>query len=256
MWRSLSAALIAGGCGVSAICFEGPLPAARVRGSTPLYEAEESPGRRRGELYTFGGRGEGESISAGAATPRTDALGGGVEQRLVVYNGTLVVRVADVDEALKRARETVSRLGGWMQSMKKGEAAFRVPARSFEQAMDSFASLGVVVDRAVSGSDVTDEYRDLELRLKNALALREKFAELLKKAEDVETALKVEKELARLTEEIERLEGRLRALADRVAYSTVTLKLVKSRPEGRGFVAWTPFDWVRRLGAGRLFSYW
>jgi len=155
MRRILSAALVASGCGATSP--EG------VRAFTPARhtmrafraELEDEPEDSRRARESFDPR----RIAAEAQVPRVDALGGGVEHRLVIYTGTLVVQVAEIDDALKRAREIVKRAGGWMQSMKKGEAVFRVPARAFEQVMDSLAALGVVVDRAVSGSDVTDEYR-------------------------------------------------------------------------------------------------
>ena len=74
--------------------------------------------------------------------------------------------------------------------------------------MDRVANMGEVTHRSVSARDVTAQYYDLEARLKNALATRQKYEDLLKRASSVEETLKVQKELTKTQELIERFQGR------------------------------------------------
>ena len=69
---------------------------------------------------------------------------------------------------------------------------------------------------------MTDEFVDIQARLKNAYAIRDRLSELLSRA-PVKEALDIEKELGRVTEEIERMEGKLKLLRDQIAFSTITV---------------------------------
>ena len=75
---------------------------------------------------------------------------------------------------------------------------------------------------------------------------------LLNKATNVEESLKIEAELDRLTERIERLKGKLRALEDRIALSRITVSFKTKQQENiePGFKL--PFDWLRELGLQTL----
>ena len=108
--------------------------------------------------------------------------------------------------------------------------------------------------REVRAQDVTDEFMDLDTRLKNARAMRQRLQDLLAKAA-VKEALEIEKELGRVTGEIETMEGKLKLLRDRIAFSTITVAF-----EARGAAAVRdmplrlPFPWLSNLGLQRLLS--
>jgi hypothetical protein len=108
----------------------------------------------------------------------------------------------------------------------------------------------------VATLDVSEEFRDLQIRIQNSEAMRDRLEQLLRQANNVEQALQVERELERITELIETMKGRLRFLADRVAYSTITV-LFQPRPretleDPDSFRL--PFPWLDQLGLRNLLN--
>jgi len=175
----------------------------------------------------------------------------GPEERMIVYTGRFSVAVGSVERALRDVREMTESMGGYVQALQDDVVTLRIPAARFEGALERLRGLGRILSRAIETADVTEDVVDLRLRLRNAMALRDRLVELLARAESVEAALKVETELSRVRTEIERIEGRLQFLASHVAYSTLTVHFVQagqapSRPQA------LPFPWLRELGLENL----
>jgi hypothetical protein len=84
-----------------------------------------------------------------------------------------------------------------------------VKSEHLNDAIKEISELGKVQGKSLSGQDVTEEYLDFQIRLENAEKSRERYLELLAKAENVEAALKVEKELERLNGTIDLLKGKM-----------------------------------------------
>jgi hypothetical protein len=102
----------------------------------------------------------------------------------------------------------------------------RVPAAQFNQVMEEIRSVGArVVQEKVTGQDVTEEFMDLEARIKNQKALEAQFLEIMKRAGKVDDALSVQRELAEVRTEIEKLEGRRRFLDNQSSLSTINVTL-------------------------------
>jgi len=172
-------------------------------------------------------------------------------ERLIVYTGSFAVAVGSVETALREVRDMAEGMGGYVQGLRGDTATLRIPAARFDDAVEHLREMGRVIERYIQAEDVTDEVVDLRLRLRNAMALRDRLVELLARAETVEAALKVETELARVRTEIERIEGRLQVLSKRVAFSTLTVRFVQvalapTRPQA------LPFPWLRELGLENL----
>lgn len=182
-----------------------------------------------------------------AEAPQEEApQASGDPARKLIYDGTLRLAVADFEATADRARELAQELGGYLQSLTDDQLTLRIPAERWNEAIERFEQLGDVVGRRLEVRDVTEEFTDLEIQLANARALRQRLEELLARAEDVEAALKIEVELGRVRTEIERLEGRLRFLSNRVAFGTLMLQLVPVATAGR--TGGLPFPWLRQLG--------
>ncbi|MEM1057470.1 MAG: DUF4349 domain-containing protein [Bacteroidota bacterium] len=142
-------------------------------------------------------------------------------------------------ELRERAAEIVTSFDGYVSADGPREMTLRIPDVQLETVLDALGALAKETHREIRTADVTDQYTDLEIRLANARALRDRLATLLDRAETVQEVLEVERELARFTTEVERLEGQLRTLQDRVALSTVRLTLrerVTPGPVGYVFV--------------------
>ncbi len=171
-------------------------------------------------------------------------------KREVIYTGALTVLSPDPEAAVTSVRQLAEAAGGYASSVQQQRITVRVPAAQFDAVMEAIAELGLVTDRQIEADDVTEQLLDLQIRLDNLEALRGRMKALLDKAEAVEDALKIEKELARLTTEIETIKGRLRLLRDRVAMSTITVAFNAPKGTSSGLAGRVrPFPWVNEVGA-------
>ncbi len=102
----------------------------------------------------------------------------------------------------------------------------RVPAAKFNESLDEIrkASSRVIVE-TVKGQDVTEEFVDIEARLKTKKALEAQFLEIMKQGKTVADALSVQRELADVRGEIEQIEGRKRFLENQTSLSTIKVRL-------------------------------
>jgi hypothetical protein len=102
----------------------------------------------------------------------------------------------------------------------------RVPAAQFNQTMEEIRAIGArIIQEKITGQDVTEEFMDLEARIKNQKALEAQFLEIMKRAAKVDDSLNVQRELAEVRTEIEKLEGRRRFLENQASLSTITVTL-------------------------------
>jgi hypothetical protein len=169
------------------------------------------------------------------------------QTRQMVYDGVIALLVDSISEKMDRTREIVEAADGYMQSIQNGVIVFKIPAAAFEDALRNIEALGEVSYKNIVGEDITDKMRDLGIRLKNAEQIRDRLAALLERAEKVEDALKIERELGRVTESIELLKGTLRVLENRIAFSTLTVKFNSPLPQ-QTVKQKIPFPWVLKLG--------
>jgi hypothetical protein len=174
--------------------------------------------------------------------------------RLVIKTGDLVVRTGNPAEVGARAVALVEAAGGYVILRENDTYTFRVPAERFDEVFEELARLGAVSHRRVDVADVTEEVQDLELRLRNARALRDRYEELLKRAEKVEDVLAIERELGKVLETIERLEGQLQARMTEVKMSRITLR-IDPAPGSPVTAARSPFPWIREIGVESLPQY-
>lgn len=171
----------------------------------------------------------------------------------IIYTARITLAVYQVDQGLATV-ETIARdHNGFLALRRDREITVRVPRDKFEASLAAIERIGDVLHRDVTAQDVTDELVDLEIRIKNGHAMQARLRALLEKAA-VKEALEIEKELHRVTEELERLEGRKKLLNDKIAYSTIT---VAFEPRGSTIQATRirlPFPWLGQLGLPSLLS--
>jgi hypothetical protein len=107
----------------------------------------------------------------------------------------------------------------------------RIPENHFGAALDQIRALASNVPEArITGQDVTEEFIDLEARLKTQKALEQQFLQIMKQANKVEDALEVQRQIAEVRTEIEKLEGRKRFLENRSSLSTITINIITPKP--------------------------
>jgi hypothetical protein len=198
-------------------------------------------------MVALAGCNKGQASPAGAApaaaAAQETADGSGPEQtRKVIKRAEMSMSVASPAEAQREVLGLAKAHGGYVVSSEQfGESGaegpervrsvIRVRADRFESALGAMRKLGSHVgSENVSSEDVTEEFVDLGARLRTKKKLEERYLVLLEKATTVEDTLKVEKHLADVRGEIEKLEGRQKYLNDQVGMATVTATFMREQP--------------------------
>ncbi|WP_437624641.1 DUF4349 domain-containing protein [Sorangium sp. So ce1151] len=174
---------------------------------------------------------------------------------LLIYTAQVAMAVFEVGASLGKVEALARELGGFLARRDDRTITIRVPAARFDDALKRLEGLGDMLQRNVVAEDVTEEFLDLGVRIRNARAVRDRLEKLLEKAAKVEESIQLERELARVAGELERLEGRLKFLRDRVAFSTLTISFQPRStetitPSGPRL----PIDWLNELGLSRLLN--
>jgi len=172
---------------------------------------------------------------------------------LVIYTAHLALAVYRVEDSLAAAERLAKDHGGFVARKQDREIVVRVPRARFAQALSGVEKVGDVLHRDVTALDVTEEHVNLEIRIRNARAMQARLTELLARA-SVKDSLEIEKELSRVTGELELLEGKLKVLRDRVAYSTITVSFQERAPESAMRSPRLPFPWLGAIGLPHLLS--
>ncbi len=169
-----------------------------------------------------------ELVQRGGDLPST------AEERMIVRNGEIALVVEDVIKSRDEIAQMAIRFGGFVVSShisgeeqdRRGTISIRVPDEKFEQALTELGNLAVrIKSESTSSRDVTEEYIDLEARLKNAEATESQYLALLDKATDVEDILRIYDSLSRVRSEIEQIKGRMQYLERTSSMSLITVYL-------------------------------
>ena len=160
--------------------------------------------------------------------------------RKIVRDGRMEMELKDekaVDHAVKSIRAIPATMGGFIASENRTSVTMRVPTEKLDDAMSQCGRFGKVTHKDVSAHDVTAEFVDVETRLENLRKVEKRLRDLLAQTTNVTEILSVEKELTRVTQEIEVLEGRKKLLASQSAMATLRVDLSTSVSPG-------PVGWV------------
>ncbi len=156
--------------------------------------------------------------------------------RKEIKTGSLSLVVEDVPLAVEKITGFAKTQEGYVVSTYMSKAtrfptaslSLRVPAAQFDASMNELKKFGDLEQAQVQGQDVTEEYVDLEARLKNLRVTETQFAEIMKKAQKIEDILAVQAQLSQVRGEIESLEGRKKYLDQNVDYSLISVNLSTS----------------------------
>ena len=160
---------------------------------------------------------------------------GDVEQKLI-KESYLHFETDDLDKSYRTIAEIASKYKGYIQddSSNKGynkitrRINLRVPSQNFQNVVnDISAGVEYFDTKQITSRDVTEEFIDLEARLKAKKTLENRYLELLKKANNVKEIIEIERELSKIREEIEAKEGRLQYLQNKVSLSSISIEFYK-----------------------------
>ncbi|WP_255657730.1 DUF4349 domain-containing protein [Actinoplanes sp. L3-i22] len=182
----------------------------------------------QGEAQAGADAGQGKDTTAQAPDLRVD-------QRSIIYTGTITIQVKDVNAAAAQATGIAGGTGGFIggddrQSGGGGTDTatlkLRIPADKFASALEQIGKLGTEKSRAISTEDVTEQVVDLDARISVQQARVDSGRKLLGQAKSLNDLVMLEKEVATRESDLASLQAKKRRLADLSALSTVTVVLL------------------------------
>jgi hypothetical protein len=188
---------------------------------------------------------EGTAGSPGAPAPgaqprspeesaNTQAPGQPAPERMIVRNGRIELTVDAVPSSVEAVNTVARNVGGLVLTSEVRERdgqphatlSLRVPSDRYDEAMGQLRRLAVKVEAETSNAqDVTEEFADLGLQVRNLEATEAQYLELLKRATSVQDVLSIQQRLGEVRTQIERLRGRMNALQRRSDFSTIDVTL-------------------------------
>jgi cell division protein FtsL len=173
--------------------------------------------------------------------------------RLVIKTGSLSMIVENVMDSAKKVVEYAKSKNGWVVSSSVGDdepkplplagtensgtptsayVTIRVPAENFDEAMDYIRSLAQKVKtESTQNQDITEEYTDLESRLRNLEAAEKELLKIMERSGEISDVLAVQRELNNMREQIEQIKGRMQYLKQSVEMSSITANLALSEDQ-------------------------
>jgi hypothetical protein len=162
------------------------------------------------------------------------------EQSMIIRTGHAAIEVDSLEPAIAAVRALATRVGGYVagsaleggdERLRSASLELKIPAARWSDVIGGLEPIGRVESVSENAQDVGEEFVDVTARLTNARRLEARLIELIdRRTGKLEDVLAVERELARVREEIERYEGRLRYLRSRVATSTLVVSLHEPAP--------------------------
>lgn len=158
----------------------------------------------------------------------------------IIKESYLSFETNDLNKTYKSILSYVNRNGGFIQNDNASKSydrqsrnlIIRVPTNNFQKTIDSITKIVDYFDvKRISSKDVTEEFIDIEARLKAKIELEKRYLELLSKAKNVKEMLEIERELSSIREEIEAKQGRLKYLNNKVSLSTLNVEFYKTSSE-------------------------
>lgn len=153
-------------------------------------------------------------------------------EKKILFSAFLSLTVHLPDTANSHIERITKKYDGYINEIGTYRTTIRVKSENLEDAIKDISTLGKVQSKNISGQDVTEDYLDYQIRLENAEKSRQRYLELLEKAENVEAALKVERELERLNETIDLLKGKMNRINHLSEFSTITIILKEKKKPG------------------------
>ena len=159
--------------------------------------------------------------------------------RMIIHQASLSVNVKELDKAQSNIEKKVDQYGGYIvesnvyqedDQTSSGRMIVRIPEKNFEKfLLDAEGVAAEVLERNVTGQDVTEQYVDLESRVKSKRAVEERLLDFMSKAQKTEDLLKISADLSEVQEEIEVMVGKMKYLENQTSFSTIELSMYENR---------------------------
>lgn len=201
------------------------------------------------------------AVAGPVESPGQEVTAVGAIAPALVRTAALELEVGDPPVSVRDVQRAATAAGGYVAEEQSGPSGglvvIRVPAQALDRLIDDVAALGVVLDRSVTVVDVTEQIVDLDARVASQAASVARVRALLAEATTIGDVVAIESELTRREAELDSLTGRLAALSDQVALSTLTVDLqldpALAPPEedsASGFLGGLEAGWVGLMALG------
>lgn len=178
-----------------------------------------------------------------------------ITERKFIRNGTLEFQTDEVKKTKKEVEKICKELNAYISSESENNyeerlqynQVIRVPSNQFDALIARLEPLALKIEnKNISTEDVTEQFIDVEARLKTKKELEVRYREILKQAKTVEEIISIESQIANVRSEIESMEGRLNFLKNQVAFSTLNVTYYETIGTDFGFAS----KFVQSLKAG------
>lgn len=157
----------------------------------------------------------------------------------IIITGELRYQVSDIDLEFKKIQDHIKTTNATITQDISGKnynyyyrnITIRIPSEQFDFFLTTLSSsVGYFDTKSITSKEVTEEFIDIEARLKTKKSLELKYTELLQQAKTVSEILEIQEALSKVREDLESMEGRLKYLQDQVSLSTLHIELYQNEP--------------------------
>ncbi|MHB1455848.1 MAG: DUF4349 domain-containing protein [Armatimonadota bacterium] len=167
-------------------------------------------------------------------------------KRMVITTANVTLEVKNLNETYKTLREITVKANGYItqsnmnltEGERTGTMTIRLPVTGYEQALEAIRKLGKVLSNSETGDDVTEEYVDLQSRIKNLRIEEATFQALMKNVKKMQDIITIESQLSRIRGEIEQVTGRMKFLDNQVSLSTINITYSEPVPSVKKVIDW------------------
>ncbi len=229
------------------------------RANEPAAKSRENRRASRPAAAPVPAEGTRSGAEAPGAQSNVGQPGDTASLRRVIRTGQLAIEVEKFEDAARRLLEIAEGAGGFVADssyaeedvIPRGTFVLRAPAGRFGEVVRKVETLGTVQRRQINGQDVSEEFVDVEARVRNLERHEARLLAFMDRATKIPDLMAIEQEVARVRGEIERLTGRLRYLSNRVDLATVQVEVSqKSKKKTGGF--WDFDQTITRIQAAFL----
>lgn len=158
--------------------------------------------------------------------------------RMIIHRANLAVKVKNLEESRVKIEKRTKKYGGYIvesniykdnDEHNSGYITIRIPEENFQDFLkDTETEVAEIIERNISGQDITEEYVDLESRLKSKRVVEERLLTFMKETKKTEDLLIISSDLANVQEEIEVVTGKMKFFDNQVAFSTIEISMYES----------------------------
>jgi uncharacterized protein DUF4349 len=221
-------------------CFESRRPAGEERERQGYDQPAADRGPAAAPMEGGVALAESKAADAGNSALPNAPFDPSVAGSMIIRVGTASIEIARLEPAIDQVRTLALRVSGFVgnSEIRSGASQVRtatieikVPAQRFDELVSGLKPIGSLEYVNITAQDVGEEFTDISARVANSHRLEQRLIDLLAtRTGKLSDVLEIERELARVREEIERMEGRLRYLKAHVATSSLAVTVHEKAP--------------------------